>query len=129
MTYHSPRRQAPEVAPFAPAGRPLLEAQVADTADSLAYDAHDVDDALDAGLIAPADLRIMAAAMPDCRLVIVPGVGHSMNLEMPPLYDGPDVPFVYTLPAAGAYKMWVQFARASEPDAIAVAPFTFVVSD
>jgi non-heme chloroperoxidase len=40
------------------------------------------------GWIPPADLRSMAAAMPDCRLVIVPGVGHSMNLEMPALYAG-----------------------------------------
>ncbi|MCP1831591.1 non-heme chloroperoxidase [Bradyrhizobium sp. USDA 4518] len=40
------------------------------------------------GWIAPADLRTMAAAMPNCRLVVVPGVGHSMNLEMPPLYAG-----------------------------------------
>jgi non-heme chloroperoxidase len=40
------------------------------------------------GWIAPADLRTMAAAMPDCRLVIVPGIGHSMNLESPPLYAG-----------------------------------------
>jgi pimeloyl-ACP methyl ester carboxylesterase len=40
------------------------------------------------GWIAPADLRTMAAAMPDCRLVVVPGIGHSMNLEMPPLYAG-----------------------------------------
>lgn len=35
-----------------------------------------------------ADLRAMAAAMPDCRLVIVPGIGHSMNLEQPALYAG-----------------------------------------
>ena len=40
------------------------------------------------GWIAPADLQTMAAALPDCRLVVVPGVGHSMNLEMPPLYAG-----------------------------------------
>lgn len=40
------------------------------------------------GWIAPADLRTMAAAMPDCRLVIVPGIGHSMNLERPALYAG-----------------------------------------
>jgi non-heme chloroperoxidase len=40
------------------------------------------------GWIALADLRAMEAAMPHCRLVIVPGVGHSMNLEMPPLYAG-----------------------------------------
>ena len=40
------------------------------------------------GWIQPADLRTMAAAMPDCRLVIVPGIGHSMNLELPALYAG-----------------------------------------
>ena len=40
------------------------------------------------GWIAPADLRVMAAAMPDCRLVTVPRVGHSMNLELPALYAG-----------------------------------------
>jgi pimeloyl-ACP methyl ester carboxylesterase len=40
------------------------------------------------GWIAPADLRTMAAAMPDCRLVTVPGIGHSMNLEAPALYAG-----------------------------------------
>ena len=40
------------------------------------------------GWIAPADLRTMAAAMPNCRLVTVPGIGHSMNLELPALYAG-----------------------------------------
>ena len=40
------------------------------------------------GWIAPADLRTMAAAMPDCRLITVPGIGHSMNLEAPSLYAG-----------------------------------------
>jgi dGTPase len=38
----------------------LLEAQVADAADSLAYDAHDVDDALSVGLIVADDLRDVA---------------------------------------------------------------------
>jgi Predicted hydrolases or acyltransferases (alpha/beta hydrolase superfamily) len=40
------------------------------------------------GWIAPADLIAMAAAMPDCRLVTIPNVGHSMNLEAPALYAG-----------------------------------------
>jgi non-heme chloroperoxidase len=40
------------------------------------------------GWIPLADLRSMAEAMPDCRLVTVPGVGHSMNLEQPALYAG-----------------------------------------
>jgi dGTPase len=56
MAQHSSRSDAPEFAEFLAGGRPLLEAQVADAADSLAYDAHDVDDALSAGLITPEDL-------------------------------------------------------------------------
>jgi dGTPase len=60
MAQHSRRRDAPEVAEFRTAGQPLLEAQVADAADSLAYDAHDVDDALSVGLISPSDLDEVA---------------------------------------------------------------------
>ena len=40
------------------------------------------------GWIAPADLKRMAQSMPDCRLITVPGIGHSMNLEQPALYAG-----------------------------------------
>ena len=40
------------------------------------------------GWIARADLQKMAEAMPDCRLVTVPHIGHSMNLELPQLYAG-----------------------------------------
>ena len=40
------------------------------------------------GWIAPGDLMTMAASMPNCRLVTVPGIGHSMNLELPALYAG-----------------------------------------
>jgi dGTPase len=57
MAQHSKRRDAPEVAELTQIGRPLLEAQVADAADSLAYDAHDEDDALNGGLITLDDLR------------------------------------------------------------------------
>jgi dGTPase len=56
MAQHSKRPDAPEVAPYRAVGRPLLEAQIADAADSLAYDAHDIDDALSVGLIIPAEL-------------------------------------------------------------------------
>jgi dGTPase len=38
-------------------GQPFLEAQVVDAADSLAYDTHDLDDALSLGLITFADLE------------------------------------------------------------------------
>jgi dGTPase len=56
IALHSPRRDDAAVADFVGVGQPLLEAQVADAADSLAYDAHDVDDALSVGLITPEDL-------------------------------------------------------------------------
>lgn len=39
--------------------RGSLEAQIADAADELAYNAHDLDDGLKAGLITPAQLRVL----------------------------------------------------------------------
>jgi len=42
---------------FHPDQQPLLEAQVVDIADSIAYDNHDIDDGQRAGIISPADLR------------------------------------------------------------------------
>src|SRR5579872_2440259 len=51
MAQHSGRRDDPEVAAYLEAGRPLLEAQVVDAADSLAYDTHDLDDAFGVGLL------------------------------------------------------------------------------
>src|SRR5439155_10561103 len=53
---HSKRPDAPEVKPYLAVGQPLLEAQVVDAADSLAYNCHDVDDALSVGLITLDDL-------------------------------------------------------------------------
>jgi dGTPase len=53
---HSKRRDAPEVRDFIGVGHPFLEAQVVDAADSLAYDCHDIDDALSVGLITVDDL-------------------------------------------------------------------------
>jgi dGTPase len=60
LAQHSKRPEAPEVAEYLAAGRPLLEAQLADAVDSLAYDAHDVDDALSAGLITAQELEEVA---------------------------------------------------------------------
>ncbi len=53
---HSKRLEASEAQRYRAAGAPLLEAQVVDAADSLAYDVHDVDDALGIGIISLADL-------------------------------------------------------------------------
>ncbi|HEV3435921.1 MAG TPA: dNTP triphosphohydrolase, partial [Gemmata sp.] len=49
---HSGRTDAPECREFLNCGSQLLEAQVVDLADSIAYDTHDTDDALGLGLIA-----------------------------------------------------------------------------
>jgi dGTPase len=48
---HSKRMDAPACTEFAGAGKPLLEAQVVDEVDSIAYDTHDTDDALGLGFI------------------------------------------------------------------------------
>jgi dGTPase len=57
LALHSKRREAPEIKEFETGGRPLLEAQVVDAADSLTYDTHDLDDALSSGLLTPGDLQ------------------------------------------------------------------------
>jgi dGTPase len=46
--------------PFEPERAPLLEAQLVDVSDAIAYGAHDVDDGLRAGLLAEADLAGLA---------------------------------------------------------------------
>ncbi len=54
---HSGRSDTMECAEFLGAGGPLLEAQVADVVDSIAYDTHDTDDALGLGFITLEELR------------------------------------------------------------------------
>jgi len=54
---HSKRCDASEIRPYLSVGRPLLEAQIVDAADSLAYDTHDIDDALSIGLVTIRDLE------------------------------------------------------------------------
>ena len=57
VALHSREREHPDLADFSPHRQMLAESQVVDVADSIAYDAHDLDDALRAGLITFADLR------------------------------------------------------------------------
>jgi hypothetical protein len=52
----------------------------------------------------------------------------SPSMDMPHVYDGPELPFNHVFPVGGTYKMWIQFARASAPGVVYVAPFLFDVS-
>jgi dGTPase len=54
---HSGRMDAPECAEFRECGGPLVEAQIVDVVDSIAYDTHDSDDALGLGFITLEELR------------------------------------------------------------------------
>jgi dGTPase len=57
MAHHSGRRDHPSARDLFAAGEPTLEARVVDAADSLAYDAHDLDDALGYCLISLDELE------------------------------------------------------------------------
>ena len=50
------------------------------------------------------------------------------SMTMPHLYPGPEVPFAYTFPAGGTYKIWVQFQRESTSDYVYKMPFVFDVA-
>src|SRR5262245_24994167 len=57
FVHHSKRRDLPECQELLATGGQLLEMQIVDMCDSLAYDTHDTDDALGIGLITLDDLE------------------------------------------------------------------------
>jgi dGTPase len=57
LVKHEREVSPPEVAMFKPNWRPSLEASIADTADSIAYSAHDLDDGIRSGLVQASDLE------------------------------------------------------------------------
>lgn len=58
-----------------------------------------------------------------------PGMGDmAPGMEMPHLYSGPELPFHYTFPTPGPHRMWVQFARAADPERPYTVPFDFEVA-
>jgi dGTPase len=59
MAHHSRRPDNPSARDLFAAGEPTLEARVVDAADSLAYDTHDLDDALGFGLITLDELEAL----------------------------------------------------------------------
>ena len=67
---HAKRLDAPEAAEFADAGSALLEAQVVDEVDSIAYDAHDIDDALGLGFLTVSDLTEVELWQDAARAVV-----------------------------------------------------------
>jgi dGTPase len=54
---HSTSHNRPRIGDFSPDEAPLLEAQIVDYADEIAYNSHDIDDGLQSGLIGPEDLE------------------------------------------------------------------------
>ena len=57
VKHSSPFDKAGKIKEFAGKGMPLLETQVVDIADEIAYDNHDIDDGLTSGLICEDDLK------------------------------------------------------------------------
>jgi len=57
MAKHQTRHDVPAAEAYEPARQPSLEGQVVEVSDAVAYDSHDLDDGLAAGMIAGADLR------------------------------------------------------------------------
>jgi dGTPase len=57
LVKHEREVSPPEVSLFEPDWRPSLEASIADTADSIAYSAHDLDDGIRSGLVQASDLE------------------------------------------------------------------------
>jgi dGTPase len=75
---HAKRRDDAAARPYLEAGAPLLEAQVVDATDSLAYDTHDVDDALGLGLIALEDLDGLAIWQKAAREIYRPNMSSEI---------------------------------------------------
>jgi hypothetical protein len=60
----------------------------------------------------------------------VPGVENmSPSMDMEHVYDGPEIPFRYTFPTSGMYRMWVQFVRRPDPGHVYNASFAFEVAE
>src|SRR5882724_6729125 len=57
MVKHSSEYDRPLVLQFEPEVKPVLEAQIVDYADEIAYNSHDIDDGLKSGLLTPDQLQ------------------------------------------------------------------------
>jgi len=66
---HSTRFDRPRVSDFNPDEAPLLEAQIVDLADEIAYNAHDIDDGLQSGMLEVDDLEGVALWDENYRVV------------------------------------------------------------
>jgi dGTPase len=75
---HAKHQDGPDAKSYLAAGRPLLEAQVVDAADSLTYDTHDIDDALGLGLLSLAELEGVEMWFLAAREVHRPGMADEI---------------------------------------------------
>jgi dGTPase len=106
----------PAFAAFAPAAWPSLEAQLVDVCDEIAYNAHDLDDGLAAGMITLADLNhveLWRQLMDNCRChdddhARYLGIRDLINLQVQDLAET----------VRGRVAEWAL----SSPDAVRVAP-------
>jgi|YNPMSStandDraft_1061717.scaffolds.fasta_scaffold00631_3 dGTPase len=78
---HCRRRDVPEWEEFRHCGQPLLEAQVVDVVDAIAYDTHDLDDALGLGIVTLEELR----TAPFWSEAVARVRHHHPHLDGPPL--------------------------------------------
>jgi hypothetical protein len=59
----------------------------------------------------------------------VPGLENmTPGMEMPHEYPGPYIPFHFVFPNPGWHKMWIQFARAADPETPFLVDFWFQVA-
>lgn len=83
IALHSDRREHPDIARYCRYPHPALEAQLVDIADEIAYNHHDLDDALKMGLLKPDQLR---------EIEWIWEIWEEERLKL--AHDGPDPEFV-----------------------------------
>jgi dGTPase len=104
---------------YKPGWAPLLEAQLVDIADSIAYDAHDIDDSTKAGLITEAQLagleiwrRATAGSTLSGEMRVRAGVRQLINMEVSDLSES-------TLANVGRLKLdSIEAVRAAKEPAV-----------
>ncbi len=77
---HSSEYDHPLVRPFDPGTAPPLEAQIADLADEIAYNCHDIDDGLQSGMLDPAAMETLPLWQNNFKRAQQDGAGASFSI-------------------------------------------------